>query len=134
MLCLACEQQHSLSEGIEREEPVALVLCDQNFPPILPTTDGKCIFVVRVEEGRLFELEKTFAEILPGIIKPLGRLPVGSVIMVGSLSHLGSHGLESYAGDLVRVMASMVAVLGGGVAVVQYVPIPLGGIGSATTV
>jgi hypothetical protein len=134
MLCLACEQQHSLSEGIEREELVALVLCDQNFPPILPTTDGKCISVVRVEDGRLFELEKTFAEILPGIIKLHSRLPVGSVVMVGSLSHLGSHGLESYAGDLVRVLSSMAAVLGGGVSVVPYVPIPLGGIGSRTTV
>ncbi len=114
MLCLACEKQHSLNERIEREEPVALVLCDQNFPPILPTNDGKCIFVIRVEDGRLFELEKTFAEILPGIIKPHGRLPAGSVIMVGSLSHLGSHGLESYSGDLVRVMTSMAAALGGG--------------------
>ncbi len=114
MLCLACEKQHSLSERIEREEPVALVLCDQNFPPILPTNDGRCISVIRIEDGRLFELEKTFAEILPGIIKPHGRLPAGSVVMVGSLSHLGSHGLESYTGDLVKIMASMAAALGGG--------------------
>jgi hypothetical protein len=114
MLCLACEKQHSLSERMEREEPVALVLCDQNFPPILPTNDGRCISVIRIEDGRLFELEKTFAEILPGIIKPHGRLPAGSVVMVGSLSHLGSHGLESYTGDLVKIMTSMAAALGGG--------------------
>jgi hypothetical protein len=114
MLCLACEKQHSLSERIEREEPVALVLCDQNFPPILPTNDGRCISVIRVEDGRLFELEKTFAEILPGIVKPHGRLPAGSVVMVGSLSHLGGHGLESYSGDLVKIMTSMAAALGGG--------------------
>jgi hypothetical protein len=76
MLCLACETPHSLSEGIEREELVAIVLCDQNFPPILPTNDGK----FRIEDGRLFELEKTFTEILPGIIEPHGRLSVGSVV------------------------------------------------------
>jgi hypothetical protein len=134
MLCLACEKLHSLNERMEREEPVALVLCDQNFPPILPTIDGRCISVIRIEDGRLFELEKTFAEILPGILKPHGRLPAGSVVMVGSLSHLGSHGLESYTGDLVKIMASMAAALGGGVAVIPYVPIPLGGVASAATI
>jgi hypothetical protein len=104
------------------------------FPPILPTNDGRCISVIRVKDGRLFELEKTFAEILPGIIKPHGRLPAGSVVMVGSLSHLGSHGLESYSGDLVKVMTSMAAALGGGVAVIPYVPIPLGGVANVATV
>ncbi len=114
MCCLACESQHSLSEGIEREVLVAIVLCDQNFPPILSTNNGKCLFVVRVEDGRLFELERTFIEILLGVIEPHGRLSVGSVVLVGSLSHLSSYGLESYAADLVRVVASMVALVGGG--------------------
>jgi hypothetical protein len=107
--CLAWETPHSLSGRIEWEEPVVVVLCDQNFPPILPTNDGRCLAVIRVEDARLFELEKTLKEILPGIFDPHGRLPVGSAVLVGSLTHLGSHGLESYAGDLVRVVASVSA-------------------------
>jgi hypothetical protein len=112
--CLACDTPHSLSGRMEREEPVVVVLCDQNFPPILPTNNGRCLAVVRVEDARLFELEKTLKEILPGIFDPHGRLPVGSAVLVGSLTHLGSHGLESYAGDLVRVVASVSALVGGG--------------------
>jgi hypothetical protein len=112
--CLACETPHSLAGRIEREEPVVVVLCDQNFPPILPTIDGRCLIIVRVEDARLFELEKTLKEILLGIFDPHGRLPVGSAVLVGSLTHLGSHGLESYAGDLVRVVTSVSALVGGG--------------------
>jgi hypothetical protein len=112
--CLACDMPHSLNGRLEREEPVVVVLCDQNFPPFLPTNDGRCMAIVRVEDPRLFELEKTLKEILPGVFDPHGRLPVGSAVLVGSLTHLGSHGLESYAGDLVRVVASVSALVGGG--------------------
>jgi hypothetical protein len=119
---------------MSRGEPVVICISDQNFPPVLPADDGKCVVVIRVEEGRLFELENTFSDMFAGHCAPHGRLPQGSVVLVGSLSHLGRYGLESYTVDLVKTMASLAARVGGGVSVVPYVPVPLGGIDEGETI
>ncbi len=87
-----------------------------------------------MEGGRLFELEKTFKEIFAEYTAPHSRLPAGSVVLVGSLSHLAVFGLDSYAADLVRTLQSLSAVVGGGVDMVPNVPVPLGGVGCAATV
>ncbi len=128
LTCLACANPHSLAESMGRGEPVVVCISDQNFPPILPAEDSKCVVVIRVEEGRLFEIENAFVDIFTCHCSPHGRLPQGSVVLVGSLSHLGLYGLESYAIDLVKSMASLAARVGAGVGVVPYVPVPLGGI------
>jgi hypothetical protein len=47
-------------------------------------------------------------------LAPQGRLPLGSVVLIGSLSHLGRYGLESYAGDMVKTMSSLSAAVGAG--------------------
>jgi hypothetical protein len=127
--CLACANPHSLGESMCRGEPVVVCISDQNFPPVLPADDGKCVVVIRVEEGRLFEIEGAFRDVFIGHCTPHGRFP-----LVGSLSHLGRYGLESYAVDLVKTMASVAALVGGGVSVVPYVPIPLGGIDGGETI
>ncbi len=57
---------------------------------------------------------------------PTGRLPVGSVVLLGSMSHLGARGLDSYAGDLVGSMSSVSARVGQGVEVVPLCPVPIG--------
>jgi hypothetical protein len=105
-----------------------MFLTDQHFPPVLPTDDGNCAIIVRVEDGRLFEIEKVFKDMFATLIKPHGKLPMGSVILVGSLSHLGNFGLMSYAGDLVKTISSLSAVVGEGVDVVPSVFVPMGGI------
>jgi hypothetical protein len=107
---------------------VVVFISDQNFPPVLPADNNKCVVVIRVEEGRLFEIENAFGDVFTGHCTPHGRFPQGSVVLIGSLSHLGRYGLESYAIDLVKTMASVAARVGGGVSVVPYVPVPLGGI------
>ncbi len=134
LTCLACTGTHDFLEQIASGEPIVIFATDQNFPPLLPTVDGRCVAIVRVEDGRLFEIEKTFKEILAEFVAPHGRLPVGSVVLIGSLSHLGTFGLESYANDLVKTISSLLAVVGQGVNVVPSVPVPLGGIDDPVTI
>jgi hypothetical protein len=68
------------------------------------------------------------------VVAPHGRLPIGSVVLIGSLAHLGTFGLESYTTDLVKTIASLSAMVGQGVNVVPCVPVPLGGIDDPRTV
>jgi hypothetical protein len=45
-------------------------------------------------------------------VKPHSNIPPDSVIMIGSFSHLGGRGLESYTGDMVRVLSFVAARVG----------------------
>jgi hypothetical protein len=58
--CLPCGLRHSYRESIAGGSPVVVVLCDQSFPPILPSNNGNCTVVIRIEDGLLFEMEKVF--------------------------------------------------------------------------
>jgi hypothetical protein len=49
--CLVCKKKHNIGESIEASSPVAVVVSDQNFSPVLPPDDGNCVVVVRVEDG-----------------------------------------------------------------------------------
>ena len=111
-------------------EPVTLVLCDQNFPPVLPAgEDGKCAVVIRVEDRFLSEIESVFLDCFKRFCKPHGKLPPVSVVLLGSLSHLAAKGLAAYAKALVGSMLTLQNMVGEGVNVMPFVPIPLGGIG-----
>jgi hypothetical protein len=69
-------------------QPLAVILSEQNIPLILPDDDGKCAVIVRVEDCLLHKVNsalKAFAK----SINPNGDMPPGSVILIGSLSHLG---------------------------------------------
>ncbi len=73
-----------------------------------------------MEDGRLFELEKTVQEILPFAVEPHGKLPVGSVVLVGFLPHVR----PLWIGKLRwRVLVSLSAMVGEGVSVVPLDPI-----------
>ena len=108
--------------------PVAIVATDQNFPPIVPAKDGKCLVVVRVEDGLLSEIESVLSDRFKAFVKPHGALPPGSVIMIGSLSHLRARGLADYAEAFVGISASIRHKFGGAVEILPAVPIPLHGI------
>ncbi len=66
--------------------------------------------------------------------KPHVNLPSGSIILVGSMSHLAKNGLNFYAPILVETMTRMAGKVGPGVNVIPLLPIPVGGIGSETLV
>ncbi len=72
-----------------------MILADQNFPAALPSLDGKCPAVIRVEGGLLSELGDFFYSLMKDY-----TFPEGSVLMIGSLSHLMEEGLAGYAKSL----------------------------------
>jgi hypothetical protein len=127
--CLACDTGHSYRDSIREGIPIVMVLSDQAFPAILPATDNNCVVVVRVEDGLLSEIENAFCDLFAEFLTPGGGLPRGSLIMIGSLSHLGTRGLDSYAGDLCGTISSVSARAGPSVEVVPFVPVPVAGIG-----
>jgi hypothetical protein len=110
------------------------VLSDQAFPPILPTVDGNCIVIIRVEDGTLTELATVFCDFFAKFLVPSVGLPPGSVIMIGSLSHLGRRGLGNYTEELVKTVGSLSPRVGAAVEIVPLVFVPLGGIGGPGTI
>ncbi len=129
--CLSCDKLHCIKETINNSNPLVVVLTDQAFPPILPAKENKCVVVIRVEDGYLSEIENSFRDIFAEFLRPNGSLPNGSVIMIGSLSHLGTRGLGGYATDLVSCISSLVAMVGAGTEVVPAVPVPISGLGGS---
>ena len=79
--------------------------------------------VVRVEEGSLVEIRCTVRDLLSRFVPPAGTLPGSSVVLTGSIAHMGRVGLTQYAEDLVRHVGAMEAELGSAVSVVPYVPV-----------
>jgi hypothetical protein len=110
--CLACGRVHSYKGSVAAGKPLVVALSDQAFPPMLPSSRGDCVLVIRVEDGLLTEIESTFINYAFGGGLTDSGLPVGSVIMIGSVSHLGARGLGSYAEDLVKTISSVEARVG----------------------
>jgi hypothetical protein len=69
-----------------------------------------------------------FSAISSKFLAPSASLPLGSVIMIGSLSHLGRRGLNNYAEKLVRTVGTLSPRVGVAVEIVPLVFVPLGGI------
>jgi hypothetical protein len=133
MGCLSCPAPHSLAESIREGQPIVIFLTDQTFPPVLPPTDdGNCALIIRVEDSELWELEEVFCDRFKNFCKPHGSLPSGSVMLVGSMSHLAKNGLNFYAPLLVETMTRLAGKVGPGVNVIPFVLVPIGGIGSET--
>jgi hypothetical protein len=126
--CLACASPHSIREELGTGNAKVIVLSDQAFPPHLPTDDGRCVVVIRVEDGVLSELVSVFKDIFATFVGNAGGFPPGSVILFGSLSHLGRRGVCNYTEELVRCVGSLSAGVGAGVEVVPMVFFPMGGI------
>ena len=90
--CLSCSEEHPVLQG---HKPVVIIVSDENFVPIWPGTEkDKCTVILRIEGGGLRELIDIFGDIF-------GRsgLPEGSVLLLGSLTHLHRYGVSRYARD-----------------------------------
>ena len=96
---------------------------------MLPAHFGSdCVGIIRVEDGTLSEIHSLFRDIFRGHIRPAGTLPPGSVIMIGSVSHLAQTGLQQYTEDLTRTLSILGSEVGPGVTTTPYVPVTLGGL------
>jgi hypothetical protein len=117
--CVSCNESHSFNNN----DPVVVILTDQNFSPMVPATDKKCCVVLRLEDCLLSEL--------PGVLKEFfgnrtRYLPEGSLLIFGSLSHLVSRGPENYAEEA-KVFSNM---LDRSCSITHTVFLPLGGVES----
>jgi hypothetical protein len=121
--CVSCNESHSFNSN----DPVVVILTDQNFSPMVPATDKKCCVVLRLEDCLLSEL--------PGVLKEFfgnrtRYLPEGSLLIFGSLSHLVSRGPENYAEEAVKMAKVFSNMLDRSCSITHNVFLPLGGVES----
>ena len=114
LICITCEKEHPV---ISANVPVCICISDQNFVANLSGEGGNCVGVVRLETGNLHELVDITMEIFSNT-----KFPGGSVLCVGSATHLHREGVTVYAQD----WNSCVARLKKGLQNIQVCPlIPL---------
>ena len=107
--------------------PVVLVGSDQCFPACLPVMNGgECLRVVRVEDGSLQEVTHALSDAI-GTVKLHGS----TVVLLGSISHLGKVGTQQYITDWVRSRWWIKNRLGEQCMVLPLVPVPVQGIQGA---
>jgi hypothetical protein len=63
--------------------------------------------IIKVEDSELYELAEVFSDRFKAFSKPHSNLPLGSVILLGSMSHLAKNGLNYYAPKLVETMTRL---------------------------
>jgi hypothetical protein len=100
LTCLSCKKEHEILGN----QPVVLVLSDQNFVSHLECDYGKCINIVRIKNANLLELYEMASEIFNCKI-----FLEGSIFLVGSGSHLGRSGTSMHARDWNQVVALFTA-------------------------
>jgi hypothetical protein len=97
--CASCPSKHRILEGGDSGGGggrAVIVLCDQNFPAVLPSAGGKCVAIVRIEHGTMQELVELIEKVAPP------RIPAGTIFLLGSLTHLQREGLQSYSASGVK--------------------------------
>jgi len=92
-----CPTEHPVLTG---GKPIILVLSDQNFPTNLSGGGGNCVPVARLEDASLSDLAALLNELLEKT-KPVA----GSVVLIGSGSHLVRVGACAYAFDWCELVA-----------------------------
>ena len=92
------------------------------------------MLVIRVEDGLLSDLESIFRDVFRNFCRPEGVLPAGSVILIGSASHVSLLGLPTYVEDYVRVNNSIIVSCGPGVTVCPLIMFPLSGVKNTLTI
>ena len=116
MECHCCEEKVLVRRLLGgHPSPRCFVLSDQNFPATLPSSSERslqCIKIIRVEFASLWELCNIFIDL---VRRDDLLLPMGSSILIGSVSHLSKVGISAYCEELVAVSRRLVAHFSGGV-------------------
>jgi len=93
--CVTCPGGSHPAFTSKDDLPLCFALADQHFSPNLPAKDGKeCIRIMRVENGYLRELVGEFISLVAR-----RKIIPGSVILLGSITHLERDGTAQYAED-----------------------------------
>jgi len=125
--CISCDSGHKL---LPKKRNVAqwasggkvVFMTDQNMPPVLPSTNGRCPIIIRIEDGSLSALGDTLCNILGD-----HALPEGSVLAMASMSHLMKVGLSVYTDRIITECRRFNSFFKGKVVVVPFLPLPLCG-------
>jgi len=126
-VCLGCESGHKLLPKKRNKSQWTkgrklVILSDQNMPASLPSKSDLCPAIIRVEGGLLCELGDLFFSLLKDF-----TLPEGSVLLIGSLTHLMEEGLVGYARKMGAEFRRFSKLFDYTVHVVPFLPPPLGG-------
>jgi hypothetical protein len=130
-LCRVClGGAHAALAGSDGQ-PIVFAASDQNFPACVParTTGKDCIRIVRVEDGSLQEITHALADAIG-----TGKLVHGTVIMLGSATHMANVGTEHYLTDWVRSRWWLRERFGHDKIILPLVPILVGGLTGRSTV
>jgi len=96
--CLSCAVEHPILDSAGR--PIIIALCDQNFVPVWPGNGcGSCISIIRIDNANLHELVDMLLEIFDR-----QGLPDGSIVLMGTVSHLHRVGAGIYAREWTQVV------------------------------
>jgi hypothetical protein len=126
-VCSSCDVGHKLLPR-KRNKPQwtkgrkLVILSDQNMPAAMPSLDEKCPAIIRVEGALLSELGDIFYALLRDF-----TLPEGSILLIGSLSHLMEEGLVGYAKSLGAEFRRFSKLFDFTVHVIPFIPPPAGG-------
>jgi hypothetical protein len=108
----------------------AIVIADQNFPAVLPVdSHDQCFKIIRVESGSLKVLVDTLLDHVGNRV-----IPPGSLVLIGSLSHLANVGLSAYVYDLLDSVSTITSKLGREVRVSPLPPMMMSGIDSGQVI
>ena len=92
------------------------------------TRGGRILRGRGTSDGKLSDLDLLFRDVFRKHVSPAGNLHHGSVVMVGSVTHLSLYGLSCYAEELVRTIRSISVSAGSGTTVIPAIPMLLGGV------
>ncbi len=68
--CSVCPSSHSVFEANEKGGRCDIVLADQNFPAVLPSSENRCLSIIRLEHGSLDDLIALFVNITRQVTVP----------------------------------------------------------------
>jgi hypothetical protein len=108
----------------------AIVLSDQNFPATLPVcSTQQCFKIIRMENGAVLDLVSYLVDLVGNRI-----VPPGSIVFVGSVTHLANVGLVAYVQDIVEAGRIIRHKLGRDVRVSPLPPMLMSGIDSGSVI
>lgn len=95
----------------------------------MPSKDCLCPAIFRVEGGALGEIGDAFCSILSDY-----ALPAGSILLIGSMSHLRAVGLAKYTERVIHEVNRFNSMFKGSVTTIPFAPMPLCGVPDPATV
>jgi hypothetical protein len=117
-LCMAEHSGEVMAGRGGGDGRAAIILADQAYPPYWRANGArKCLVVIRMEHGTLFDLAEELLERLQGRF-----LEAGSVVMLASSTHLAMAGTAAYCEDMMAAIRILKRNLGEHVI---YTPLPV---------